>query len=309
MGTPLFAVPSLEGLVAAGHDVALVVTQPDRRRGRGKKVRRTEVAAAADRLGLPVQQPEKVNSADFRAILSGMEPDIFAVVAFGQILGRRLLAIPRLGSVNPHASLLPAYRGAAPIQHAILGGESVTGITTILLDPGMDSGPMLGCREVPLGSDEDAGSLHDRLSPVAASLLCESIMGLASGALEPEGQDHDRATYAPRIEEADLVIDWTRSSKDIHRQVRAFSPRPGARTSFEGQVLQVLSAVQEDPGGVRNDVSGEIVEAVDGCPAVVCGEGLLRLESVRPAGRGAMDGGAWLRGRPGAIGARLGEEA
>ncbi|MAE72159.1 MAG: methionyl-tRNA formyltransferase [Gemmatimonadetes bacterium] len=303
MGTPVFAVPAIEALVAAGHDLALVVTQPDRRRGRGHRVRRTDAAAAADRLGLDVAQPERVSGPEFRDRLRDLSAELFVVVAYGRILKRRVLEIPRWGCINAHASLLPHLRGAAPIQQAIFGGDSVTGVTTMKMDRGMDTGDMLLAREVPIGARDTAGDLHDRLAPVAAALLVETLARLPE--IEPRPQDHDRATYAPRIEGDDLELDWGLDATTLDRTIRGLAPAPGARTRRDGELLKVLEA---EPVTASSGLeAGSLFPLDRGC-AVQCSGGALRLVRVGPAGRPPMPADAYLLGRPLQGGERLGTE-
>ena len=304
MGTPGFSVPALEALVAAGHDLALVVTQPDRRRGRGQRVRRTEVAATADRFGIEVAQPERVSSPEFRARLSELDAELFAVVAYGRILKQRVLEIPRWGCMNAHASLLPHLRGAAPIQRAIIGGDSVSGVTTMKMDRGMDTGDVLLAREVPVGDRDTAGDLHDRLAPVAAALLVDTIDRLPEIAARP--QNHEQAAYAPRIEGADLELDWALDAVTLDRVVRGLAPAPGARTHRECELLKVLEA---EPVVASRDLEPGSVFSLDRGCAVQCGEGALRLVRVGPAGRPPMAADAYLRGRPLTGGERFGRGA
>lgn len=304
MGTPPFAVPSLQGIVAAGHEVSLVVTQPDRIRGRGHRVQRTPVAAAADALGVPVSQPPKPRGKEFCRLLRKQAADAFVVVAYGHILRSHILDIPRFGCINAHASLLPHLRGAAPIQWSIFLGDEETGITTMRMDRGMDSGDILLQRRVSVGERENAGELHDRLAPIAAELLVETLAKLPH--LTGVSQDDSKATYAPKIEREDLVIDWRLDALEISRRIRGLAPKPGARTWRGERLLKILEAEPLDcdepapPGTLRGDVAGTLV---------VCGHGALRLLRVGPEGRAVMSAEEYFRGRPlNTRGERLGEQ-
>jgi methionyl-tRNA formyltransferase len=304
MGTPEFAIPSLRAIAAAGHDVPLVVTQPDRIRGRGQRVQRTAVAVAADSLGFPVAQPPKPRGRDFSTRLRQLCADVFVVVAYGHILRPQLLGIPRLGSINAHASLLPHLRGAAPIQWAIFLGDRETGVTTMRMDRGMDTGEILLQRRVPIGERENAGKLHDGLALVAADLLVETLDQLPE--LQGSPQDHAAATFAPKIEREDLVVDWRLDAEQIDRRVRGLSPSPGARTRRNGDLLKILEAEPLNsqstaaPGTLARDRAGVIVH---------CGTGALRLQRVGPAGRAIMSADEYFRGRPlQSANERLGEQ-
>jgi len=304
MGTPGFAVPSLEALVAAGHDVVAVVTQPDRPRGRGLASSSPPAAQVARRLAIPVLQPARVRDPAFLPRLVPLAPDIIAVAAFGQILPRALLDLPRLGCVNVHASLLPKYRGAAPIQRAILEGERVTGITTMFMNERMDEGDILLAREVPIEPGETAGHLEERLARVGAALLVETIEGLVTGRITPRPQDHGHATLAPRLTKEDGRIRWEESAQAIVNRVRAATPRPGAFTRVGGKVLKVWEAREADaqapaePGTVlRADDAGILVAAGDACAVL--------LAEVQAEGKRRLPAGEFVRGARMAAGARL----
>ncbi len=252
-GTPSFAVPTLRGLLEGPDPVTAVVTQPDRKKGRGQKV---GVSAVKEELlrhgksGILLFQPERVKEETFQRSLKDLAPDLFVVAAYGQILPRSLLEIPQYGAINVHASLLPKYRGAAPIAWAILKGESVTGVTIMSLDEGMDTGDILSQREIPIAAEETAGTLHDRLASLGAPLLLETVSKMKRAEVTPVRQDPSRVTYAPLLKKEDGRINWEREAKEIDRQVRAFDPWPGAYAQLHGQLLKIYR------GGVREGNTG-----------------------------------------------------
>ena len=301
-GTPTPAVPALEALLADPRiDVPLVVTNPDRPRGRGHKLALPPVKEAALRAGVQVAQPTR--AADVADRLSMLHVDACAVVAYGQILRRSLLAVPRHGFVNLHFSLLPSWRGAAPVPATILHGDRVTGVTCFVLDEGMDTGPVLLTRSTNVGPTETAGELTARLAVLGAPLLVEAVVGLVDGTLAPVPQDDAAATYAPKISPRDALLDWSAAAEQIDRCVRAFQPVPGAHTIFAGDRLKVHAA-RVVPG--RGD-PGTIVAIDDraGAPVVACGREALRLDEVQPAGKRRMSGAAFVNGyQP--LGERLG---
>jgi methionyl-tRNA formyltransferase len=270
-GTPRFAVPTLEKLVEAGHSVPLAVTQPDRPRGRGMDVAVSPVKDAATRLGIAVLQPGTIkNNAEFRDQLVTNAPDAIIVVGYGRIIPQWMIDLPRLGNLNLHASLLPKYRGAAPIQWAIANGESVTGVTTMRIDAGLDTGDILMQREVPIGGEDTAETLGPKLATIGAELMVETLRGLETGQVRPTPQDHAQATLAPILKKEDGRMDFTRSARDAFNRLRGFQPWPGAFTMFKGKTLQVHRArpwqhtVKLTPGEI----------AVEGTRLFVgCGEG------------------------------------
>ncbi|HKN73096.1 MAG TPA: methionyl-tRNA formyltransferase [Terriglobales bacterium] len=242
-GTPRFAVPTLEKLVEAGHSVALVVTQPDRPRGRGMEVAVSPVKEAAMRLGIAVAQPATIkNNAEFRDQLTTINPDAIIVVGYGRIIPQWMIDLPRLGNLNLHASLLPKYRGAAPIQWAIASGESVTGVTTMRIDAGLDTGDILMQREIPIAPEDTAETLGPRLASIGASLMVETLGGLANGHVRPVPQNHSQATLAPILEREDGRMDFSRTANDLFNRLRGFQLWPGAFTLFKGKTLQVHQA-------------------------------------------------------------------
>jgi methionyl-tRNA formyltransferase len=264
MGTPDFAVPSLEGLVAGGHRVSLVVTQPDRPKGRGRKRVAPPVKTAALAAGIDVAQPESLKENAFGRQIAGLAPDAIVVVAFGHMLRRNLLSIPRLGAVNVHASILPRYRGPAPIHWAIINGEAETGVTTMMMDTGLDTGDMLLTARTPIGATDTAADLHDRLAVLGADLLIDTLARLEKGSVTPTIQDHDSATYAPLLKKSDGRIDWHRPAAALGAFVRGMTPWPGAFTFNGKQRLKIFAAEPADtpadaePGTVVRGFADEL---------------------------------------------------
>ncbi len=303
MGSPAFAVPALEALAQA-YPVVGVVTQPDRPAGRGSRLRPAAVKVAAERLGLPVFQPEKVSAPTAREHLRAWAPDVIVVAAFGQILPPALLALPPYGCLNIHASLLPRWRGAAPIAAAILAGDTVTGITLMQMDEGVDTGPILAQREEPIRPDDTTGSLTERLARTGAELLMEVLPRYLRGEIRPVPQPAEGATYCRPLKKQDGRLDWARPAAELERRVRAVTPWPGAFTFWEGQMLKVLRAAV-DPDWVGTEPPGTVVPMGDGA-GVVTGQGVLRLLEVQIAGKNPLPIDAFLRGRRNFIGAVLG---
>jgi methionyl-tRNA formyltransferase len=295
MGTPDFAVPCLDRLVAAGHAVAAVVTQPDRPKGRGGKLTASPVKAAAAGYGLAVLQPEKIGTAEFMATLAALEPAVIVVVAFGQFLPRGMLALPPMGCVNVHASLLPRYRGAAPIHWAVMNGETTTGVTTMYMDTGMDNGDMILKAEVSIGPDDTTGEVHDRLKVLGAGLLAETLARMAAGTAPRTPQDGAAATFAPLLTRAVERIDWTRPAAAVHNRVRGLNPWPGAYCLHAGRVLKVWRSelLTTEAGGGE---PGRVVAAGDDGAVVATGAGAVRLLEVQPENRRRMGMGEFVRG-------------
>ena len=300
-GTPEFAAAALSALLEARHDVALVLTQPDRPAGRGLRPAESAVKRLAADAGLPVRQPATLRDPATQAELSALRPDALVVAAYGLIVPAAVLAIPSLGAINIHASLLPRWRGAAPIQRALLAGDLSTGITIMRMDAGLDTGPMLLQRSIAIAADETAGSLHDRLAALGAQCIVEALPRIAAGALTPVPQDEARACYAAKIEKREARLDWRMSAAALERQVRAFNPYPGATAGIHGTVLKIWrAAVAQGEGS-----PGEVLAAGSDGIRVACGAGALRLESLqRPGGR-ALDAAAFLQGFPLRAGERL----
>ena len=303
MGTPRFAVPSLAALVESV-DVTLVLCNPDRPAGRGRSMASPPVKEEAMRRGIPVFQPEKARHPDAVARIVAEAPDLIVVVAYGHILPKSILDIPRLGCLNVHASLLPKYRGAAPINWAVARGETVTGVTIMRMDAGMDTGPILHVREMPIGSEDTAETMFTKLSILGAEALREALRRLQEGTLDETPQDAALATYAPMLKKEHGRIDWSRPAGEVRNLVRGMSPWPSAFALHSGKTLKVLaSAVVVESGASSGP--GEIVALGRDGIAVACGEGVLRLRVVQPEGGKAMDAWAYAQGRRVATGERL----
>jgi methionyl-tRNA formyltransferase len=293
LGTPAFAVPTLEKVVAAGYEVPLVVTQPDRPKGRGGALAAPPVKETAQRLGLPVFQPERIRRPEAQARLEELKPDAMVVVGYGQIIPQAVIDIPPYGIVNVHASLLPKYRGAAPIQWAIANGETRTGVTTMQIDAGLDTGAMLLKAETEIGPEETAVELSARLAPMGADLLVETLAGLAAGTIVAERQGSAQATLAPILNKEHGRIDWTKPAWEIHNCVRGFLPWPGAYTIFRSQILHVWKS------RVGGDWPGTPGALLPGRKLVVgCGEFTsLELLEVQLEGRKKMSGADFANGQ------------
>lgn len=302
MGTPRFAVPSLKRLLEE-YEVVAVVTRPDKAAGRGRRVAFSPVKEVALRWGLPVMQPRSLRKEEVIASLLELEPQVIVVAAYGQILPPEVLAIPPFGCLNVHASLLPKYRGASPVAGALLAGEEETGITIMLMDEGMDTGPILAQARLPIEPEDDRGSLTEKLAYLGADLLLETLPRWLKGEIEPQPQEDDKATYTKILRKEDGLIDWSMSSVEIWQQVRAYNPWPSAYTDFEGRPLKILWA-HSIKGGRREP--GLVVATAEGA-AVVTGEGLLALEEVQLAGKRAMVIAEFLRGQRDFVGSWLGE--
>lgn len=302
-GTPEFSVPALDALHAAGHTIVAVYAQPDRPAGRGRTLGSGPVKRRALELGLPVEQPVSLKPPEAVAKLVEYSPDLMVVVAYGLILPQRVLDVPRLGCLNIHASLLPRWRGAAPIHRAILAGDAHTGITIMKMDAGLDTGPMLLVRQLDIGARETSGSLHDRLAALGAEAVVAAIDDWLTGRLAPVAQPADGVTYASKILKEEALIDWTQSAEAIARQVRAFNPWPVAETRWQGQQLRIWEA--EAQGGAPAGEPGRVVEAGNGRLLVTTGSGLLRVHRVQLAGRNATSAAEFLNANK-LLDARLG---
>jgi methionyl-tRNA formyltransferase len=316
-GTPGFALPALAAL-RERHDVVGVLTQPDRPRGRGRRIASGPVKQAALALGLPVAQPETLKTESARSLLRDWQPDVLVVVAFGVLLPPEILSIPPLGCINIHASLLPRWRGAAPIERALLAGDAETGVTIMQMDEGLDSGPMLLQRCLAIRPDQTAGMLHDELATLGAEALLETLDGLSAGALAPRPQPANGVTYAARITKAEALIDWKRDAATIERQVRAFNPRPIAETTLDGEALRIYAAhvvhselvaqIIAGNGPLKDEKrreTGAIVGLSDESIIVGCGQGLLALTRVQRPGRRPVTAREYAQGSS-LIGRRLG---
>jgi len=302
-GTPSFAVPTLETLVGAGFRVPLVVTQPDRPRGRGMELAFSPVKEAALKLALPVIQPERIkNNEEFRAQLNTIHPDAIVVVGYGRIIPQWMIDLPRLGNINLHASLLPQYRGAAPIQWAIAHGESVTGVTTMRIDAGLDTGDILLQKEVSIAPQDTAETLGPRLAAIGADLMVETLRGLQAGTISPRPQDHAHATLAPILKKEDGRMDLSLSAQEICNRLRGFQPWPGAFTSFRGKTLNVWQAQRVD----RSLTAGEVVVESDGLIVGCAHPTALELLEVQPEGKKRMTAKAFIQGYRPHSGEKLG---
>ncbi len=300
-GTPDFAVPSLRALVGEGFEVVGVVTRPDKPTGRHRShatPSAVKVAALAD--DLPVLQPERPSEPDFLAQIEALAPDLSIVAAYGHILPQKLLDVPKRGSVNVHASLLPALRGAAPIQRAILAGLTETGITIMQMDAGMDSGPILHQVATPIAEDETGGELSERLAELGAEALIEALTLLDEAGLEPRPQDQAKATFAPKIKREEERLDWSCQAVAVARKIRAFDPRPGAWTTGRGKELKLFGARAVE----RQGEAGAVLRADDEL-VIACGTGAVSVTEVQPAGRARMQVRAFVNGRGVAAGDRL----
>ena len=283
-GTPQFALPALQALLKSRHQVVGVLTQPDRPAGRGQQMRASPVKLLALDAQLPLAQPSSLKTEESRAELTQWAADVLVVVAYGLILPPPVLALPRLGCVNIHGSLLPRWRGAAPIQRAILAGDAETGVTIMQLDAGLDTGPMLLERARPIGSQDTAGDLHDALSELGAAALLEALDGLAAGTLKPRAQPAEGVSYAPKIEKSESPLDWSVSAIHLDRKIRAFNPWPVAETRFAGESLRVLRARIAEPVGAH-DAPGTLLGIAEDGLRVACGEGVLAVRELQRAGK------------------------
>ncbi len=303
MGTPEFAVPVLDALTQTSHDIAGVFTRPDQPAGRGKKLQSSPVKVLAESRGLPVFQPKTFRRPEAAEQLRACQPDLVIVAAYGLILPADVLAIPPLGSVNTHASLLPRHRGAAPIMAAILAGDPETGITLMQMDPGLDTGPILAQRAIPIAPDDTTGTLTPKLARLAADLLVETLPRILNGEIIPQPQDEARATVFKTIRKEEGLIDWTRPAIELSRRVRAFNPWPSAYTFWNGAQLKILRAraaptrQNAEPGRVLR-VGEDVV--------VATGDGGLLLEEIQLAGKRAMSAAEFIRGQREFVGSLLG---
>ena len=296
MGTPDFAVASLRALHGAGYDIAAVISKPDSPKNRGMKLTPSPVKQAALELGLPVYTPEKIKSAETEELLRSFNADVFAVVAFGRLLPKSLLTMPPMGCVNVHGSLLPQYRGAAPVQWSVLNGDKVGGVTTMLLDEGMDTGAMLLSRSVEIGEYESFGELYARLAGVGAELLLETLSGLAAGTVTPVPQDETKASYAPPVTKDMCPVDWAAEQVDIINKVRGLSPSPAAFADICGVRFKLYAAHR---GGDSDKAPGSVVRADKNGLEVACGGGkTVVITELQAAGGKRMKAADYLRGHP-----------
>ncbi|MDF1564010.1 MAG: methionyl-tRNA formyltransferase [Deltaproteobacteria bacterium] len=298
MGTPDFAVPPLVRMADGPDEVVAVVTQPDRARGRGQKVTISPVKAAALERGIEVLQPERIKGkrgAEFRARMEALAPELIVVAAYGKILPVSLLELPTLDCINVHASLLPRWRGASPLHHALLAGDTESGVSIMRMEEGLDTGPVFLKRAIPVGEETDCADLHDRLADLGAEALMEALELFRAGPVEPEAQDDALATYAPMLDKKDGCLDFGASALELARRVRALHPWPGTYTGCRGKLLKVLAAkALATPSGAA---PGTVTAATDAGIDVACGEGTLRLSRVQLAGKRVMDAADLVNGR------------
>ena len=310
MGTPDFSVPALKALVEVGHQVIAVVTQPDKPKGRGKEVQMTPVKIQAMEYGIPVYQPAKVREASFVEVLQGMEADVYVVIAFGQLLPKAVLELPKYGCINIHASLLPKYRGAAPIQWCVIDGERETGITTMMMDVGLDTGDMLEKTVIPIEEKETGGSLHDKLSLAGGALILSTLKKLEEGTLVRTPQTDEGTCYAKMLTKSLGDIDWNQSAVSIERLIRGLNPWPSAYTLWNGKTIKIWSADVTtsreaaaflSESGVPSETGitpGTVVCSDKHSLVVFTGDGLLSVRELQMEGKKRMDTPAFLRGYP-----------
>ena len=295
MGTPDFALQTLQGLIDAGCNLIGVYTQPDRPKGRGKQLAAPPIKGLALQHDIPVYQPLKLRQPEAVAELEALAPDLIVVVAYGQILPKSVLDIPRYGCINVHASLLPRYRGAAPINKAIIDGETETGITTMYMDVGLDTGDMLIKKSLTIGPQETAGELHDRLAVLGRETMEETLQKLCAGTLQREVQDDDQSTYASMMKKEDGRINWGCSAVEVHNQIRGLDPWPGAYTSLNGELLKLARTSPENTDGGK---PGSIISADNNGVSIACGTGTLLVKELQLAGRKRLAAADFLRGCP-----------
>lgn len=294
MGTPDFAVGTLKSLIASEHEVTAVVTQPDKPKGRGKAMQFPPVKEVAVEAGIPVLQPRRVREPETVEAIRNIEADVIVVVAFGQIIPKEILTMKKYGCINVHASLLPKYRGAAPIQWAVIDGEKESGVTTMQMDEGLDTGDMLLKAVVPLEKEETGGSLFDKLSSTGAGLLLETLAGLEKGTILPEKQEESPTAYAKMLKKEMGLIDWTKSAEELERLVRGLNPWPSAYSHLNGKTLKIWQAEVEEWDS-ENEPGTVVCVSKDGF-GVQTGKGILKIRELQLEGKKRMDAGAFLRG-------------
>ncbi|RCW50033.1 methionyl-tRNA formyltransferase [Paenibacillus prosopidis] len=309
MGTPEFAVPSLRLLLDQNYNVVAVVTQPDRPKGRKKTLTPPPVKEAALSFGLPVLQPERMRSAEAVAAVAELHPDLIVTAAYGQILPKALLEIPRLGCINVHGSLLPKYRGGAPIQRSIINGERSTGVTIMYMAEGLDTGDMISVVELPITDEDTSGTMFEKLSIAGAELLGKTLPSIIAGEAKAVPQQDDLATYAPNLTRDDERIDWSKSARAIFNQVRGLSPMAGAFTYLNGEVFKIWACAvpSETASNKANADFGTVVSADSSGIKVQTGDGLLVLKEIQPAGKRTMTAAEWLKGARLEAGTLLGD--
>ncbi len=296
MGSATFALPSLNALFEAGHTITGVITQPDKPSGRGHSLQGPPVKKRAYDLHLAIYQPTSLKTSEAQQLADALQPDLIVVVAYGKILPPWLLHLPKYGCVNLHGSLLPRYRGAAPVHWAIANGEERTGVCTMLLDEGLDTGPVYLCEETPIGVGETTPQLYDRLAMIGAPLIGKTVEGIISGTLQPKPQDDSKATFAPVIRKEDGLLNWALPAREVHNRVRAFNPWPGTVTRFRGQTCKVLRTNVFLAPGEGQDPAGSITVS-KGRLRVICGDGVsLEILSIQPENRKAVSGADFANG-------------
>ena len=292
MGTPDFAVPSLEAIAAAGHEIVAAVSQPDRPKGRGHKLKPTEVKAAAERLGIPVYQPETLKNNAFLDKLNELDPDIIIVAAYGKILPGYILDYPRYGCVNVHGSLLPKYRGAAPIQRCVINGDSVTGVTTMYMDRTLDTGDMIFAEKTAIGKTETAGELFDRLAVLGGELIVRTIGAIENGTAPRIKQDDSEATYAAMLDKSTGRIDWTRSPIEIINLIRGTNPWPLAHSEYKGEIMKIFAAEAGSGAGEPGEILGVRGKKLE----IACGDGSVLVGEIQMKGGKRMTVASYLNG-------------
>ena len=301
-GTPEFAAVALKALIEAGHEIVLTLTQPDRPSGRGMKLTPSPVKVMAEQHGIPVWQPERLRTPEQQAPVAAAQADVMVVVAYGLILPQAVLDLPKLGCLNIHASLLPRWRGAAPIQRAILAGDAETGVTIMQMDAGLDTGDMLSVHALPIAPDDNAASLHDKLADQGAQAIVATLTDLPALQARRQKQSETGISYAEKLKKEEAAIDWNLPAAQLDRMIRAFNPFPSAQTTLQGAALKLWRASVTDNGGAP----GEILSADKTGIVVACGDGALRITELQKAGGKRMDAAAFLAGNRLATGERLG---
>lgn len=295
-GTPDFSVPPLKALAAAGHDITAVFTQPDKPKGRGQQMQKTPVKEAAEQLGIPVHQPTGLKNDDVVSQMAAMQADLMVVVAYGLIIPQNILDLPRHGCWNIHASLLPRWRGAAPIHRAILAGDAQTGVAIMQMEAGLDTGPVFHQYPTDIRPEDTGQSLHDRLSHMGAEAIVQCVEELQRGCLPaPQPQDHSLATYAHKLEKTESMIDWQQSARRIERQIRAFNPWPGSQAEIQGETVKLWHAKAHDAD--QSGEPGRLVKADKANLVVQCGAGQLHILEIQKAGKKRMPVAAFMASR------------
>ncbi|CAM3948651.1 methionyl-tRNA formyltransferase [Paenibacillus alkaliterrae] len=309
MGTPEFAVPALKLLLEQNYNVVAVVTQPDRPKGRKKTLTPPPVKEAALSFGLPVLQPERMRSTEAVAAVAELKPDLIVTAAYGQILPKAVLELPRLGCINVHGSLLPKYRGGAPIQRSIINGESTTGVTIMYMAEGLDTGDMISVVQLPITDEDTSGTMFEKLSIAGAELLGKTLPSIIAGEAKAEPQQDELASYAPNLTREDERIDWNKSARHLFNQVRGLSPMAGAFTFLYGEVFKIwaCAVVRDGAESASAAAPGTVIAADNNGIIVQTGDGMLALKEIQPAGKRTMSAADWLKGARLEAGTRLGD--